>query len=133
MSEWRHFQFDVPGLPPKAKQFLKEPMGLTSMEVSLDALVPGEDMPFVHRHKRHEELYIFLSGRGEFQADGQLHPVRAGTCIRCAPEIARTWRNTGDMDLVFLVIQALAGSLPDFSGPADGTLVKERPLWSRSA
>ena len=129
MSEWRRFQFRAPGLPPKMKQFLKEPLQLTSMEVSLDLLVPGEDMPFVHFHKEHEELYLFLSGEGEFQANGELLPVRAGTCIRCAPEVRRTWRNTGETDLVFLVIQAKDGSLREHFTVKDGVVAPERPLW----
>lgn len=128
MSAWKEFAFRLPGLPPAAKCFLKDAIGLTGMEVSLNALRVGEAIPFLHRHHRNEELYLFLSGEGEFLADDQRIPITAGTCIRCAPEVERSWRNTAEAELLFVVIQAPAGTMPT-SSVQDGELVKGRPDW----
>ena len=130
LGEWGGFRFEVPGLPPLAKNFLKERMGLTGMEVSLNSMAPGQAMPFVHRHRQNEELYLFLSGEGEFQLDGQVLPVSAGTCVRCAPAARRAWRNTGGEALVFVCVQARAGSYGAGKTIEDGELVEERVKWA---
>ncbi|MEM9284064.1 MAG: cupin domain-containing protein [Verrucomicrobiota bacterium] len=132
LEGWTDFHFSIPGLPTKSKQFLKRELGLTSMEVSLNALRVGEDMPFVHKHRENEELYLFLSGSGEFQANGEVFPVKDGTCVKCSPEIRRTFRNTGEAEMVFIVIQAKDDSLLDHFTVHDGELVDELPKWSRS-
>ena len=95
MPEWSNFRFRRPGIGSIPKFFLKERLDLSAMEISLNMLPPGIGMPFTHLHRENEEVYLFLSGEGEFQADGNLFPIRAGSCIRCAPEVSRAWRNTG--------------------------------------
>ena len=95
----------------KGKVFLREILGLSGMEVSLNALPPGGACSFLHAHKQNEELYVFLSGEGEFQVDGKVFPVEAGSAVRVAPEGMRAWRPTGSEPLSFLVIQVKAGSL----------------------
>ena len=130
MSDWKGFDFDVPGLPQKAKCFLGNKLGLKGMEVSLNCLAPLEDMPFVHRHRNNEELYLFLQGTGEFQADDQIVPIQSGTCIQCDPKVARSWRNTGTEDLLFVVIQApiQATSATTIN---DGEVMSDKPLWAQ--
>lgn len=114
-SAWEKLHFVHPAFskPVSGKFFLGEPLGLTGMEVSLNALPPRAAVPFLHTHREHEELYLFLSGQGEMLVDGKLIPVRAGTAVRVAPAAQRSWRNTGDDPLVHLVIQARAGSLTE--------------------
>lgn len=128
-AHWSSFRLDIAGLPGMSKLFLKDRLGLTGMEISLNSMAPGEDMPFVHRHRDNEEVYVFLSGDGELQADGRLIPIRAGTCIRCGPAVRRSWRNSGTGPLIFLVIQAKAGSYGPTRAVEDGELVPEKPLW----
>ncbi|MEM1223820.1 MAG: cupin domain-containing protein [Verrucomicrobiota bacterium] len=130
LEGWTDFHFSIPGLPIKSKQFLKSELGLTSMEVSLNALRVGEDMPFIHKHRENEELYLFLSGSGEFQANGEVFPVKDGTCVKCSPDVRRTFRNTGEAEMVFIVIQAKDNSLLDHFTVHDGELVDELPKWS---
>lgn len=129
-SEWAHLRFEHPAFekPVRGKFFLAEALGLSSMEASLNSLPPRVAMPFVHAHREYEELYVFLSGTGEMLLDGELVPVQAGSCVRVAPEGKRSWRNTGDDSLVYLVIQARSGSL----GPktiADGVPVPGPVPW----
>ena len=130
VADWGAFRFEAPGLPAIAKYFLKERLGLTGMEVSLNSMPPGQGMPFVHRHRRNEELYLFLSGEGEFQSDGEVRPVRAGTCVRCAPAVGRAWRNTGREPLVFVCVQAPAGAYGPGKTVEDGELADEAVRWA---
>lgn len=101
----------VPG-----KLFLKEPLRLTGMEVSLGVIPAGHGTPFLHAHRQNEELYIFVKGRGQFIVDGEVLEVREGTIVRVAPAGARAWRNTSAEDLYYIVVQAKAGTL------ANGTI-----------
>ena len=112
----------------KGKVFLREPLALTGMEVSLNALPPGGASPFLHAHKQNEELYLFLSGQGEFQVDGEVFPVGPGSALRVAPEGMRAWRSTGSEPLTCVVIQAKAGSLEQATAQ-DGVLGEGAPVW----
>lgn len=129
-SNWNQWGFQHPKLskPAPGKLFLGERLGLDGMEVSLNTLPPGAGMPFLHRHRRHEEVYVFLSGEGEFQVDGESFPVVAGSTVRVAPAGARAWRNTGTEPLVYVVIQAVAGSLEQHTID-DGEPVDRPVVW----
>lgn len=124
LLQWKRWSFSHPQLsrPATGKLFLGEALGLTGMEVSLNILPPGVSVPFFHRHREHEELYLVLSGKGEFKVDGKLYPVEEGSAIRIAPEGVRSWRNSGEEAMVYIVIQAAEGSLAQ-QGIADGELV----------
>lgn len=114
----------------EGKKFLKDELGLTSMEVSINKMPPGGGMPFHHRHQESEELYFFIKGKGQFQIDGQIIEVTEGTAIRVAPEGVRVWRNNSNEDLYYLVIQAKANSL-DVSSISDGVGVEGKVEWPR--
>ena len=95
----------------EGKAFLKDLTGATAMEFSVGSLPAGEALPFKHKHKQNEEVYVFLSGSGVMTLDGDDFPVASGSVVRVAPSVVRTHRNTGDTPLVFLCFQAKAGSL----------------------
>lgn len=123
--------FKHPKLPyaVQGKVFLKNELKLTGMEASLTKLPASASIPFYHKHKEHEELYIFIRGRGQFQIDGEVIDVSEGTVIRVAPEGVRTWRNNSSEDLYCIVVQAKAGSLggEDIS---DGVAVSQPVRWT---
>lgn len=108
-----------------AKLFVGKALGFNGMEVSLNRVPSGQAVPFMHRHRHHEEMYLFLRGHGQFQVDEDVFEVGPGTIVRVAPEAARGWRNNGTEDLYCIVIQANAGSL---SGN-DGIKLDEPPKW----
>lgn len=110
------------------KKFLKDELALTGMEVSFNTFPPGAAMPFYHRHREHEELYLFLKGQGQFQIDGKVIDVKEGTAIRVAPNGVRAWRNNSDHDLLYVVIQAKANSLPKGT-IEDGVAVDQKVTW----
>ena len=110
------------------KVFLKNELKLTGMEVSLNKLPPGTQMPFYHKHKENEELYLFIKGKGQFQIDGEVFDVGEGTVIRVAPDGVRAWRNNSSEDIYFIVIQARAGSLSG-GDISDGIGIGHRVDW----
>lgn len=120
LAAWGQFKFPRPGGGSVPKFFLKERLGLTGMEASLNWLPPGGGMPFTHRHERNEELYVFLTGTGEFQLDNEVIPISPGTCVRCDREVNRAWRCTGAEPMTFLCIQAPAGGYGPGQTTADG-------------
>ena len=108
----QHF-FEHPKLAKKVagKKFLKSELDLTSMEVSINKLPPGDSMPFTHKHRENEELYLFLKGKGEFCVDGEWFDVQEGSAVRVSPDGARTWRSSKTDELIFIVIQAKAETM----------------------
>jgi mannose-6-phosphate isomerase-like protein (cupin superfamily) len=130
-SQLGQYQLEIPVLkrPVSGKVFLKEMLGLSSMEVSLNRLPVGGAMPFWHRHRENEELYIFLNGEGEFLAGDERFRVKEGSCIAVQPEVRRAWRNTSQTEpLTYIVIQAKQHSLTA-GDIQDGERVEEPLHW----
>ena len=133
-GEWKnltHYTFKHPLIATvPGKLFLKEPLRLTGMEVSLGVVPAGGGTPFLHAHRQNEELYIFVKGQGQFVVDGEVLDVREGTVLRVASAGARAWRNNSTEDLYYLVIQAKTGTLA--SGTiTDGHEVPGAPQWNK--
>lgn len=109
------------------KYFLGQELGLTGCEVSLNRMPAGKGTPFVHAHKKNEELYIVLRGKGTFFIDGEEFPIQEGSLIRVAPDGARAWK-ADEEDLYFICIQAEAGSLTQATSN-DGLIVETKTSW----
>ena len=89
---------------------------------------PGTETGFLHTHKQHEELYFFLSGRGEFQVDGEVIPVAEGSVVRVAPAGERSVRNNGTEPLVMLCVQYRAHTFTE-ADAADGNILQKPVVW----
>ena len=48
-------------------------------------LLPGKRSPFVHRHRRAEEVYVVLAGTGQVKLDDEILDVRALMPCACHP------------------------------------------------
>jgi len=129
-SNWSKWEYLHPAFsrPTRGKLFLRARVGLTGMEVSLNSLRPEAAVPFLHTHREHEELYVFLSGSGEFVVDGERFPVEPGSVVKVDPAGRRSWRNTGSEPLTYVVIQAKADSVT-CDTIADGVVVKDAAPW----
>lgn len=111
------------------KFFIGGELGLTGCEVSLNRLPAGKGMPFVHSHKKNEELYIVLGGSGIFYVDGEEFPVSEGSLIRVAPQGERAYK-AGKEDLYFICIQTEAGSLTQAT-LEDGIRLATKASWMK--
>jgi mannose-6-phosphate isomerase-like protein (cupin superfamily) len=129
------YELKVPQLerPIRGKVFLKTVLGLTGMEVSVTSLPAGAAIPYLHRHRAHEELSVFIAGRGQMQVDGQTFEVEEGSAVRVAPGGARSIRAAAGVALRYVCIQAPEGSMPDREAAADGELVREPLHWPGAA
>ena len=103
----------------EGKFFLGQELGMTGAEASLQRIAAGEDAPFLHSHKTHEELYVIISGKGEYEVDGEKTAVSEGSIIRVAPAGVRALRNNSDKDLVMMCIQYESKPITDFMEDAN--------------
>lgn len=116
-------EIKIPG-----KVFGGQAVGATGGEFSFQVFAPGQETGFLHTHKNHEELYFFLSGKGEFQVDGKVFPVGEGSVVRVAPAGRRSVRNNGDTPLVMLCVQ-YRGDTFSAEDAADGDILSEPVSW----
>ncbi len=93
---------------------LHDKLNLSACEISCNNLPAGVQIPFVHMHKENEEVYIVISGSGEFYIDGEIVPLKPGSALRIAPAGRRSLK-AGTEGLRYLCIQAKAGSLKQFT------------------
>ena len=101
----------------ESKIFLGKELGMTGAEASLQRIAVGEGAPFFHSHKTHEELYVIISGKGEYEVDGE--KIAEGTIIRVSPAGVRALRNTSDKDMVMMCIQYESKPITDFMEDAN--------------
>jgi len=113
--------------PIAGEFFLKDQINLTGMQVSFGTMPAGAAVPFNHKHRHNEELYIFIGGDGQIQIDGHTFSVHEGTAVRVSPEGKRSWRNTGSTNLNYIVIQAKENSLG--KDIEDGKPCHSQPKW----
>ena len=129
LSELSDYVLELgPDVKIPGKVFGGAALGATGAEFSFQMFQPGAETGFLHTHKTHEELYFFLSGRGEFQVDGQVFPVGEGSVVRVAPDGRRSVRNNGTEPLVMLCLQYRGGTFtPDDA--SDGDILAEPVKW----
>lgn len=129
-SDLDRFSVEIPNvnLQVPGKLFLNQLLHLTSAEISLNKLAPGQSVPFYHKHRLNEEIYIFIKGNGEFQVEDRVFPVSEGTVVRVDCDGERCWRNYSDEDLYYITIQARAGSYEGGTSE-DGVGVEKRVSW----
>ena len=129
LSELSDYVLELgPGVKIPGKVFGGATLGATGAEFSFQMFQPGTETGFLHTHKAHEELYFFLSGRGEFQVDGQVFPVGEGSVVRVAPAGRRSVRNNGTEPLVMLCVQYRGGTFTA-EDAADGNILSEPVKW----
>jgi len=128
-NDWPAHTVELPGLTISGKHFLKEILGLTGCEISINSMAPGADMPIYHNHIQNEEVYIFIQGKGQVQVDAEVINVQEGTIVRIAPNGERTWRNNSSEPLLYIIIQAKENSLVQY-GLGDANVPQKKTVWS---
>ncbi len=120
--------FELGPLKDLRRTMLKENLGLTGTEVSVNRLPAGESLPFVHAHKRNEEVYLFIKGNGVFWIDGETFDLREGTTVKVAPAGGRSLKAGENEDLYYICIQAQERSLVQATRE-DGIMVDAKTGW----
>lgn len=124
-----NYQVDrIQELETKGRAVLHDALGLTGSEISINELPAGVSVPFMHAHKRNEEVYIVLKGSGRFHIDGDEFEVGEGDVIRIDPSAERCITASADSSLRFICVQTEANSLVQFTAE-DGVLLESKPSW----
>ena len=129
LSELNEYVLELgPGVKIPGKVFGGAAVHATGGEFSFQMFQPGTETGFLHTHKKHEELYFFLGGKGEFQVDGEVFPVTEGSVVRVAPAGKRSVRNNGSEPLIMLCVQ-YRGNTFTADDAADGVILNEPVKW----
>lgn len=129
MNELNEHVFTLaPGVEILGKVFVGEALHTTGAEMSFQIYAPGQETGFLHTHKTHEELYLFVKGWGEFQVDGEVFPIKEGSVVRVAPKGKRALRNNGSEPLVMICVQYKSNSF-SADDAKDGEILEEKVQW----
>ena len=128
-KDWPAYTVELPGLGAiPGKLFLKDLLGFTGCEISINSMAPGAGMPIYHQHQQNEEVYIFIQGKGQVQVDGEVIDVQEGSIVRIAPNGERIWRNHSNVPLLYIIIQVRENSLTQY-GLGDATVPEKAVAW----
>lgn len=115
--------FKLPG-----KVFGAQALGTKGSQFSFQIYAPGQEGGLYHTHKTHEELYFVLSGKGEYQVDGEKIPLQEGTVVRVSPHGKRAIHNNGTEPMVVLCVQYRETPFTQ-EDAQDGDILKEEVKW----
>lgn len=133
-ADWSKYRLGPPEvpMPVRGKLFLKERLGSTGLEMSLNVMPPGKGMPFLHKHQDNDEVYFVVEGRGQFLIDGECIDVEQGSVLRVSPQGERAWRNNSDAPLCTICIQYRADSVIQ-GGTQDGRKASGELNWPKES
>ncbi|MEI8608743.1 cupin domain-containing protein [Enterovibrio norvegicus] len=123
------FAHDAVPFKIEGKVFVSEALGMSGGILSLNKLAPHASMPFHHTHVEHEEIYIFMGGKGEVMVDDERFEVEPGSVVRVSPNGVRCWRNLTDEPLYYAVLQAKEGDNVIKTTIEDGRGVNRPVKW----
>ena len=106
-----------------ARTELHDKLGLTGAEISINNLPAGAGVPFVLYHKKNEEIYFVISGKGQAIIDGETVELTAGDWLRVAPKARRQFSAAADEGISFICIQVRENSLEEYT--ADDAIVEQ--------
>ena len=96
-------------------------LSLSGAEISINNLPAGANVPFVHSHKKNEEVYGILSGKGKVIIDGEEISLKAGDWLRISPNAKRQFFASNDEGISYICIQTKENSLEGYT--ADDAVV----------
>lgn len=98
-----------------ARTELHDELALTGAQISINNLPASAGVPFVHSHKKNEEIYAVLSGKGKAVIDGETVELEAGDWLRVAPAAKRQFSAARDSAISFVCIQVRENSLEEYT------------------
>lgn len=107
--------FDKVSVSQDTRTELHDKLSLTGAEVSINNLPAGTSVPFVHSHKKNEEIYVILSGKGRAVIDGETVELIAGDWIRISPVAKRQFFAGENTSISFACIQVRENSLEEYT------------------
>jgi mannose-6-phosphate isomerase-like protein (cupin superfamily) len=125
MSEYTHLNLkDVEdqapkfGLSPDLEfRMARVGLGLEHSGLSYLRVAPGFRLPFGHKHKNQEEVYVLVSGSARMKIEDEVKELKQWDAVRVHKDTMRTFEG-GDDGAEFLVVGA-----PN-TGPGDAETVQ---------
>lgn len=94
---------------------LHNQLSLTGAEISINQLPANIGVPFVHAHKKNEEIYGILSGKGKIIIDGEEVELTAGDWLKISPAARRQLFSASDSGISYICIQVKEKSLEAYT------------------
>lgn len=80
------------GLSPNLEaRFARNDLECEQFGLSYQRLAPNFRVPWGHRHKQQEEVYVLLSGSGRMKLDDEIVDVRQWDAVRVPPSTMRSF------------------------------------------
>ena len=125
MSEYTHLNLkDVEDQAPKFDlspdlefRMARVGLGLENSGLSYLRVAPGFRLPFGHKHKNQEEVYVLVSGSARMKIEDEVKELEQWDAVRVHKDTMRTFEG-GDEGAEFLVVGA-----PN-TGPGDADMVQ---------
>ncbi len=101
---------------------LHDKLNLTGAEISCNTISAGNFTPFIHSHKKNEEIYFVLSGSGKIIIDNEEVKLVSGDWLRISPAAERQMFASQNDSISYICIQVKENSLEEFT--ADDAIIK---------
>jgi uncharacterized cupin superfamily protein len=110
------------GLSPNLESRMgRVPLGLENSGVSYIRIAPGFRIPFGHKHKQQEEVYVLVNGSARIKIDDEIRDMKQWDAVRLHRDTLRGFE-AGEEGAELIAIGA-----PN-TGPGDADLVQD--FWS---
>ncbi len=110
---------------------VRKPLGVTAFGVNAIVYPPGFE-GFLHYHDTQDELYFVHSGTARFEVDGEVRELGPGGLAHVESTTPRKVSNTGDGDLVLLVVGGKNGYVERDGHMVDPADVERRASFGKS-
>lgn len=121
---------DVEDLAPKfgmapglEARFPTSSLGVENSALSYQRFAPGYRLPFGHKHKAQEEVYVFVAGSGRMKLDDEVIEVKQWDVVRI-PSATMRGVEAGPDGLELIAFGA------PHTGPVDEDVEMTRGWWS---
>jgi mannose-6-phosphate isomerase-like protein (cupin superfamily) len=99
-------------------RFARTALDSPELGVSRFTYEPGARMPFGHRHREQEELYVVVAGSGRAKLDDEIIDIETWDVLRVAPVVIRSFE-AGPEGLDVICIGGRKPEEPDNEGFPD--------------
>ena len=106
-----------------ARTELHDKLHLTGAEVSVNNLPAGASVPFIHYHKKNEEIYFVTTGKGKAVIDGETVELSAGDWLRISPAARRQFFAAANEGISYICIQVRENTLEEYT--ADDAAIEQ--------
>lgn len=121
MEEYIVTNYTKTSIGSKDRAELHEALALTGAEISINRLLAGANVPFVHSHKCNEEIYGILSGNGHAVIDNEKVELATGDWLKISTAAKRQFFAADNSDITYVCIQVKENSLGGFT--ADDAII----------